>query len=312
MSLDLSSLKKEASRLTEGAGFGKNFVKMPQGKGVLVVRFLSVPEQPFFMRTRTHSVNGRSLHCPRELQDDGFWRGPCPICEYYSLLWKNSKSKSPEEAKKMQEQARAIRPVERYYYNVIVRKEVDSETGETRENVGPLILSVGKTLHEMIITEITGDEATETEGLGDVTDIVNGRDYKIVKGIKKSPDGEFPEYPKSKFMEPSPLGTPEQIEEWHKNVHNLSDLRKLLNYDELLKQMRIHFGLEKDESVGFDPTEFQKGSATTTQGVDVSSDADEDEDEAPTKESKETADVNSLDVDESLVDDDFIKDLEGI
>jgi hypothetical protein len=79
MALDFSKLRKENARLASGGGFWQNLVRMPEGKGVIVVRLLSKPGMDFFQRTRIHNVNGKNLHCPRELADDGFYRGPCPI-----------------------------------------------------------------------------------------------------------------------------------------------------------------------------------------------------------------------------------------
>ena len=98
MALNIENLSKERERLTTtGFGFRKNLVQMPEGKGVVPVRLLSSPDGDLFKGTRTHNVNGKNLHCPRELAPDGYYRGKCPICEYYNLLWKNSKTKAPEK-----------------------------------------------------------------------------------------------------------------------------------------------------------------------------------------------------------------------
>ncbi|MCK9458460.1 MAG: hypothetical protein M0R80_02305 [Proteobacteria bacterium] len=264
MAMDFSGIKKEAGRLASGGGFGQNLVKMPDGKGVLVLRLLSNPKfnavsGGVFVRTRIHMINGKNIHCPRELGDDGYWRGPCPICEYYSLLWKTLKNKSPEEQEHDKAVARAIKPIERYYYNVIVRQEQDQETGAMLTNVGPKIFGCGKTLHEIIIEKLSES--------CDVTDPQNGMDFRVVKNIKKGPDGEYPDYVKSKFEEPSVAGTPEEVAKWAASLHNLCDLRKLLPYEELLFNLRVHFGMEKDNSVGFDVREFANATATTTVGT---------------------------------------------
>lgn len=301
MALDFGKLKKEAGRLaTAGGGFGQNYVKMPDGKGVVVVRFLSKSGADFFQRTRIHNVNGKSVHCPRELEDDGFWRGPCPICEYYTLLWKNLKTKPADQQEHDKALARSIKPIERYYYNVIVRNEQDQETGEMLTNVGPKVLSIGKTLHEIIVEEITG--GTDGEQY-DVTDAVTGKDFRIVKNIKKGPDGEYPDYVKSKFDVASPLGTPEEVEKWAAAMHNLGDLRKLIPYGDMLFQLRVHFGLEKDNSVGFDVSEFTKSNgngAVTAPVASVQKTAD--------AEVEEPATVGG----ESLADEEFIKGLDDL
>jgi hypothetical protein len=309
--LDLNELQNENERLTaESNNFSKNFVKLPDGKCVVTIRFLPPAvggkfgrvKNNLFQRTRLHMINGKAFHCPRELQSDGWFKGPCPICEYYTLLWKESKSKSPEESKHDQQLARQIKAVERYYYNCIVRSETDPDTGKTIENVGPKIFACGKTMHAKIITGIVGSEELEEPGYGDVTDPITGRDFKIIKGIKKGPDGVYPEYDKSKYMDPSPLGTPDQVQKWLEDLHDLQALRVLKSYDELHHQLRVHFGLAKDESIGFDVSEFRTGVPKSTVTVQKSADADDG-----------VGDVDDSvgDVDASVVEDDFMKDLEN-
>ena len=309
--LDLEELQGETERLAsqEGSGFGKNFMKLPDGKCVREIRLLppatkgmfNRDKSSLFQRTRLHMINGKAFHCPRDLQQDGWFKGPCPICEYYTLLWKQSKAKSPEDAKHDQAIARQIKAIERYYYNCIIREEPDPETNKNVTNVGPKIFACGKTMHAKIITGIVGSKEEGEPGYGDVTDPTTGRDFKIIKGIKKSPDGTYPEYDKSKYMEPSPLGTPEQVEKWLKELHDLAALRVVKTYDELLHQLRVHFGLEKDESIGFDVSEFNTGgsskaSVTVQKNAAANDDVDDSDDDNT--------------VDSSVVEDDFMKDLE--
>ena len=302
MSLDISKMRGEQKRLASGGAFGQSLVLMPPGKGVVLVRLLSRPGTDLFQRTRVHNVNGRNLHCPRELGEDQFWKGSCPICEYYSLLWKNLKNKTPDEQERDKATARAIKPVERYYYNVIVRNETDQESGEVRTNVGPKILAVGKTLHEIVIEGIVG--SMDSDEHCDVTDPVAGKDLKIVKNIKKGSDMEYPDYAKSKFEGSSPLGTPEEVEKWLANLHNLADLRKVQPYNELLHQLRVHFGLEKDNSIGFDISEFNK----VTGGNGAASEAKVVKTEEPVEDNEAVTPA----ADDQLADDDFVKDLNDL
>ena len=266
--LDIGALSAERSRLaatTDTNSFLDSFVKWPDGNGILVVRFLpparkgtfGKEKNPFYLQTRVHRVNGRSYHCPKEF-DGKWWKlGRCPICDYYNDLWTRSKKKSPDEAKALQDEARQIKPVERYYYNVLVRQQLNAKTNEIEKNVGPKILSVGKTLHLYILRAILGDEALQEAPLGDITHFTTGRDFKIIKVMRQSGKDSFPNYSDSKFNEPSPLGTPEQIEKWMGGLHDLSLLRKILPYEDLHKQVRIHLGLDKDDTdSGFDPNEF--------------------------------------------------------
>ena len=221
--LDLNQLQEEQQRLKDQAGRGnflENFVKMPEGKGTVTLRLLPPApagvfgrdKNPFYQWTRVHRVNNKSLHDPRE-SVNGRWVGENPIGEYLKWLWKESEKKAPDEQDRMRALYRQIKPIERYYYNCIVRRE-EGEDGVIRENVGPKILSVGKTLHQLILKGICGDEEMGEAPLGDVTDLKTGRDFKIIKNIVKSGGDSYTKYDSSKFMDTSTLGTPEEIEVW--------------------------------------------------------------------------------------------------
>lgn len=317
MSLDIAELRGESSRLAEtnaggGNDFLKNFVKFPEGNGVIVLRLLGPatggmfgrPKSPFYQATRIHRVNNKSIHCLKTLEGSK-WNGECPICRYYNWLWQESEKKSPEEAAKMQAQARAIKPIERYYYNCIVRKEV-GENGEVHENVGPKILSIGKTLHKMIIRAIVGSEELQEPALGDVTDLKLGRDFKIIKTMRQSGKDSFPNYDTSKFLDPSPLGTPEQVKTWLESVHDLVALRTLRDAEELKIDLKKHLGLiPNDNDSGFDPTEFMMGSADEEPVVVHT----ETKASAPKVEAKVDAVVDGS---ESVVDDEFFNTLKNL
>ena len=264
--LNIAELAAEGKRLSSGdsKNFLDNFVRWPDGNGVLIVRFLPNAKKgtfgreknPFYLTTRTHRLNGRSYHCPKDF-DGKYWKiGRCPICDYYNSLWDKSKNKSQDESNALQAEARQIKPVERYYYNVIVRQQVN-QAGEVEKNVGPKILSVGKTLHASVIRAILGDDTLQEAPLGDISHFVTGRDFKIIKVMRQSGKDNFPNYSDSKFIDPSPLGDPQQIALWMAGVHDLPALRKLMDYEELHRQVRIHMGLDKDEdAAGFNPNEF--------------------------------------------------------
>jgi hypothetical protein len=311
--LDLQGLKNESLRLNKEPGGGndflENFVKFPEQGGVVLVRLLgpAMPgmfnrkSSPFFQATRIHRVNGKSLHCLKSLEGDK-WEGECPICRYYNWLWKESESKDPTEAARLQAAARAIKPIERYYYNVIVRKEVDEKTGEVRENVGPKILSVGKTLHKRIIAAIVGDENMQEPALGDVTDFKTGRDFKIIKTIRPSGKESYPNYDSSKFMDPSAVD-PDQGKLWMENVHDLPALRHTLEADEARIELKKHLGIIPSEegSGGFDPSEYQ----VPTSGVTV-------QQELAPEVSNAAVEAVTAAGGEGLDDDDFINKLREI
>lgn len=266
--LDMDELLVEDRRLSTqpGGEFMDNFVRMPEGNGFVTVRLMPPAKgKKFFCATRTHRVNGKSIHCTRVL-NGGKWvdpdpTKPCVICKYYGDLWKRSEKEEGAVQAATQAAARDIKPVERYYYNAIVRHQVNPKTQEVEKNVGPKILSVGKTLHQRIIRAIVGDPANDEKPLGDVTHPTNGRDFKIVKRLKGQGKDAYPYYDESKFLDPSPLGDPDQVAKWMDGLHDLQSLRKLLPREEMVLELKKHLGIIKDETVGYDPNEFSTNGA---------------------------------------------------
>jgi hypothetical protein len=273
--LDLSQMSKEAERLNKKPGesnFLDNFVPQIEGEGSLQIRILPrLKGKQLWCATRTHKLgtfpNERSFHCPRELRDTAngqFWQaisedegghGDCPICQYYSGNWKKSLAlpKDSPEQKKLQEYLRKMKPVERYYYNVIVRECVNKKTKKTEQNVGPLIWSVGKTIHQIIVNNIFGNAKLKIKRLGDVTHPTNGFDFNLVKTIK----GDFPDYSQCGFEKDStPAGDPDQWEKWMAQRYNIFDLRKLLTFEELEKALMVHTGRIKDTKSAFDTSKY--------------------------------------------------------
>jgi hypothetical protein len=296
MGLDLNELRQEQTRLETQAGgtFLDNFVRMPEGDGIVTVRILPPKKgQKLFCVTRTHKLGKKNLHCPQTLVG-GKWQGMCPICTYYRNLWKESDQKGGEEAEQLRAEARSIKPLERYYYNVIVRTQMNPTTGDLETNVGPKILSIGKQLHARIIRAILGDPSISEPELGDVTDKTTGRDFKIIKRLRKSGADSFPNYDESKFMGESILGTDKQIAQWMETLHDLQALRQLKPTDEILHELNIFRGLEKDPSTDFDVSNFKKPAETKV---------------APAVTAPAS---NFAEADESLADDDFLDSLRSM
>lgn len=303
MGLDLGAIQNDYKGLkaSEGSGgsFLENFVRMPDGKGSVVMRLLPPKEgKPFYLVTALHRVNGKSLHDIREYnRDTGKWVGHNPIVDYMRYLWKQSEQSAPAERDRMQALYRQIKPVERYYYNVIVREE-RAEDGTVKKNVGPKILSVGKMVHEIILRGILGDKEMNQPKLGDVTDQKSGYDFKLVKTIRKSGDQQFPNYEGSHFLEQSPAGTPDEWKSWMENLHDLEALRILKTAEELEHELQIHLGLKQESSSGFDPSKFSK----TVEAADS---------HAPTPVSA-TVESESGDDDDDVADKDFIEELKRL
>ena len=325
-SLDIEAMQGEDTRLnTQGGGnnFLEQFVPMPDVKpgqtGSVAIRLLPpVKGGRLFQYNRVHTINTRKVHCPRPLSNGKWdWKVPCPICEYYSSLWKQAdkldKAGHGAEADKLKDEARDIKPVERYYYNAIVRSMTVGE--ETMKNVGPRILSVGKILHRKLIRAIVGDESDPDSKLGNITHLKNGYDFIIRKEVTTG-DG-YPKYDASSFARnSSPTGTADEIAKWVETLHDLTKLRNPKEVDFLEKELAIHRGLIKDDSETFNTEDFdakwsQKASEEvqelmehTPGGVSVPADVPSSDDgavqateDAPTSPPAATEDVTIEDAD---------------
>jgi hypothetical protein len=311
MGLDLGSLQSDYKTLkaSEGSGgsFYENFVKMPEGKGSVSMRLLPPApkgafgreESPFYLVTALHRVNGKSLHDIRDYVN-GKWVGRNPITEYMRTLWKESEQSAPDEAERKRNLYRQIKPVERYYYNVIVREE-RAEDGTVKKNVGPKILSVGKTVHEIILRGILGDKEMNQPRLGDVTDFKGGYDFKLIKTIRKSGDQSFPNYEGSHFLEQSPAGDPDECKRWMENLHDLKSLRILKTYEELEHELLVHLGLKQDLADGFDIAKYSSKPSSPAVSESRAS--------TPAPAAAVTVAAESTDSDDSDADEDFLEEL---
>lgn len=271
MSLEaLQELRAEYKRVTAKPGqnnntFMDNFVQMPESEGMVIVRILPSKTgriRDLFCSTRLHTINGKRVHCLRELVGER-WQGKCPICEYYSWLWQESDTKAPnsDEQNVLRAEARSLKPNDRFYYNCVVKHQ----TGTFRNNKPnpinvPLVLSIGKQVHARILRAMLGSEEDMELPLGEVYNVENGRDFKILKKNRKGSDGQvYPYYEESKFVDPSAAGTPEQIKDWLDKMHDLQALRILKTIEDLKRDIRIHKHLEEDPNkpdIGFDPKEL--------------------------------------------------------
>lgn len=285
-SLNLEDMAGEENRLNSDGpqnNFLDQFIPMPQVKpgqtGTIGVRILPpVKGAKLFQYNRVHSINGRKVHCPRPLVNNKWDRNvACPICDYYSSLWRRADKLEKEgnvpEAEACKDEARSIKPVERYYYNAIARSiTVD---GETKKNVGPRIFSVGKILHKMVIRAIVGEEGDPDSKLGNITDLKNGYDFIIKKEVT---GGEgFPKYDRSTFARnPSPAGEPEEVAAWGESLHDLTTLRNPKDTEVIEKELAIHRGLIQDETEGFNTDDFDAkwGSNSTDEVITTVTDID--------------------------------------
>lgn len=321
-SFDVAELQNDLNRVDKLPGDSKKdflskFVQLPKAEGSITLRFLP-PVQPDsrgvrrpYSSTRLHYINGRSYHCLCELEN-GKWknRGECPICVHYNNLYREAENiKDEKEIEALRKLASSIKPIERYYYNCIVRKEIDPDTGEVKLNVGPKIYSAGKSVHARILRAYVGNVKLDEPPLGNISHPITGRDFKINKELRSSGGDNFPNYDSSKFLEESRLGTDAEIQKWLSTLHNLEDLRlkELKSVDELQRQIDIFRGIIEDDS-GYQQTSA-KPSTTTVVAMSGSNK------EAPaTKVASKPAKKNEdlpFDIEESdkgLADDEWLKD----
>lgn len=268
--LNLDEMAGEDARLKEQGGsasFLEQFVPMPDVKvgqvGSVAVRILPpMKGGKLFQYNRTHKLNGRSIHCPRPLINGKWDRNvACPICDFYASLWKKidavekAQGKDCPEAKALKAQAGALKPIERYYYNAIVRSMVVD--GKEMKNVGPRILSVGKLLHSSIIGAIVGREGDPDSKLGNITDLKAGWDFVIRKEVTAGEEA-YPNYAKSSFARSqAPTGSPEEIAKWQEALHDLTKLRNPKDVEYLERELAIHKGLIPDDTESFDNDAFE-------------------------------------------------------
>lgn len=209
--VNLDELRKKYDQIQKaqsGGGGNDDFLKkfFMMEEGTSVIRVLPSPEgseQEFYAETAIHRINDKNYHCPRVKGHD------CPVCDLYYRLWK-VEGPMKDEA---QDLARQIKPRKRYYMNVVDRRD---------ESVK--ILSMGMKLFGKIL------DCFFDEDYGDITNLTEGWDFKVVKDTQ----GQWPNYDKSAPKpKQSSAGSDKQIAEWMDELHDIHGLVKLPQYDEL-------------------------------------------------------------------------------
>ena len=270
-SVDLAGMQAETERFDaqdSGGGYSNNdmFVRMPEKEGSVQVRILPPSKgHKLYCKTRVHKINGKNVHCLKTRNEaSGKWEGDCPICGYYRWLYTQVDKLENEGdvagANKKKAEAKLIKPIERTYFNVIDRDDKEAK---------PKILSVGVKLYAKIIRAFTGDKKFKQAPLGDITDWKGqtGRDLLIIKEIQSDGSNSYPNYDRSQFENPTPLADKEGTLKLMGDLHDLSALRNVKGEEYVKQQLAIYRGLITDDSVGFNPDEFDnqfKGAETQT------------------------------------------------
>jgi hypothetical protein len=330
---DADAMKRDLDRVDAKPGQARKsnkYFRFPDGECVVHARILpafkggktlALP----YASTRLHYINGRAYHCLRQLDADSYWRGDCPICTYYNALYRKADAaKTIEEAAEIKDIARQFKPIERHYYNVIVREIVDTSTNEVRKNVGPLIIALGKSLQAKVLRAFIGDAKFKEPALGNVANPYTGRDFKIIKELVRDGNKTYPRYDASRFEEESVLGADEQVESWLGNLWDLEAERndELKTIEELQEQIDIIQGKLPDPNVGFDVQDYSlpKNFNNATGNVSLPSPAPEPESVVAkaTETKKEEPSVPDVPFDLNLdsadgieMDADWVKDLQA-
>lgn len=325
---NLDVMKQDLNRVEQKPGQSDTnradkYVILPSGEGTTTLRILpaDTPRGRYlpYASARLHYINKRGYHCLREVQD-GRWRGDCPVCSYYSYLYEQAKNaKTEEEANDIKQLARSIKPIERYYYNVIQRKFTHPETHEQELNKGVLILSVGKSIHSRILRAFVGNEKFDEKPLGNIAHPKTGRDFKIIKQLVRSDGQEYPNYDASRFEEESSLGSAEEMKRWLNSLWDLEAERteNLKTYEELEEVVDVLQG-KKQVHQGFDPDKYDlpKDLASSNSSIVEVNSKVEVESTKPKASSKSKASAVEdvpfgLDLDDSSqADSDWVKDLQ--
>lgn len=220
MSINLDKLREDYERLngkkTSGEGNLDMSAWLKLNEGTNIIRFLpsNKPDtDPWYRETIYHRFSDsegklQTLQCRKVIKE------ACPMCDLYFGMWKEHDvacKANNWDRKKIRtpysQLASKLKPSSRFFANV-----VDRESKEVK------IFSIPGKLMSKIIGDIIGD-------FGDITDLKNGNDYKVVKDMVKSGDQVWPNYDKSSCRpKKEPTGSAGDIEKWMGSLHDLNAL----------------------------------------------------------------------------------------
>ena len=207
MAIDLDALRAkhaELSKTTQGGG-SSSYLQIKEGTTLVRVLPAKDDETEFYAETKLHRIVGsdgmaKNYHC-RKMHGEA-----CPLCDTYFGLWKTDQDSDKDLA-------RQIKPRARYYMNIL-----DRDSGEVK------ILSVGVILFKKIVA------AMLDEDFGDITDLQDGFDFKIIKTM----EGQWPKYDQSQPRPKSePTGSDAEIAAYMDSLHDVHKLVKLEEYDDV-------------------------------------------------------------------------------
>lgn len=228
---DLSKLRaawenQQAGGSASGGGF--RYWK-PRDNGEYTIRFLPPKDADglFFKQAAQYKIGENYYFAP---YIDG---EADPIYEMYRALWKKG---TPESIAL----ARELKPRKQYLYNIVIR----DENGQKPENPTRVYVYMsGEKLYEKVMHYFWDED------FGDLTDIDEGFDFKIVK---EQGQGGFPNYDNSR---PRAKSTPlfddkKLVDEVISGIHDLNKEVEYKSYNEL-KEILNNFLNSKNETDNF-------------------------------------------------------------
>ncbi len=233
MAIDLEALRAKHEQLNNpqagnsNSDFLQKFYQIPEGTNAVRILPWKDEEREFYAETKIHRVpqpdgTVKNIHC-RKIHGE-----KCPMCDLYYGLWKTGKQEDEDLARK-------IKPRARYYMNIL-----DRASGDVK------ILSVGVILFKKIIG------AMLDEDFGDITDLESGHDFKIVKEM----DGQWPKYDQSAPRpKSSELGSKAETAATMDSLHEIHDLVKLEDYEDVKKATDMLIGVAVQGTSTPEPTE---------------------------------------------------------
>jgi len=232
MAINLEALRQKHEQLNnpavanQNSDFLKKFYQIPEGSNAIRILPWRDEDKEFYAETKIHRVpqgdTVKNVHC-RKIHGE-----LCPLCDLYFGLWKTGKSEDEDLARK-------IKPRARYYMNIL-----DRDSGDVR------ILSVGVILFKKFIGTMLDED------FGDITDLEKGHDFKIVKVME---DG-WPKYDQSQPRpKSSPLGTKAEVASIMDSLHEVHDLVKLEEYEEVKKAADMLVGVSVEGTTPSEPSE---------------------------------------------------------
>ena len=233
MAIDLEALRAKHEQLNNpqagnsNSDFLQKFYQIPEGTNAVRILPWKDEDREFYAETKIHRVpqpdgNVKNIHC-RKIHGE-----KCPMCDLYYGLWKTGKQEDEDLARK-------IKPRARYYMNIL-----DRASGDVK------ILSIGVILFKKIIG------AMLDEDFGDITHPESGHDFKIVKEM----DGQWPKYDQSAPRpKSSELGSKAETAATMDSLHEIHDLVKLEDYEEVKKATDMLIGVAVQGTSTPEPTE---------------------------------------------------------